>query len=68
MGPEEANPKRTLPSGADDKFRRLLEAAPDALLLVDPSGRIQLCNSRSETIFGYSKAELLGQPVEILHS
>jgi PAS domain S-box-containing protein len=66
MGPEEANPKRALLSSADDKFRRLLEAAPDALLLVDPSGRIQLCNSQSETIFGYSKEELLGQPVEIL--
>jgi PAS domain S-box-containing protein len=44
----------------------LLDAAPDGLLLVDASGRIVLVNSRIEEMFGYSRADLLGRPVEIL--
>ncbi len=66
MATSEANPKRDLPSSADDKFRRLLEAGPDALVLVDRQGRIQLSNSQIEKVFGYSKEELRHQPVEIL--
>jgi formate hydrogenlyase transcriptional activator len=50
----------------DEKFRRLLEAAPDAMLIVDRAGRMLLVNSQAESIFGYTKEELLNQPVEIL--
>ena len=50
----------------ESKFGRLLEAAPDAMVIVDKSGRIVLANSRTKEIFGYSREELLGQPVEIL--
>lgn len=66
MGPAQTNPKVEFLPGGDDKFRRLLEAAPDALLLVDRSGRILLANSQTEKLFGYSKEELLHQPVEVL--
>lgn len=44
----------------------LLEAAPDAMIVIDSQGVIQLVNAQAERVFGYSRAELLGQPVEIL--
>jgi PAS domain S-box-containing protein len=44
----------------------LLEAAPDAILLVDGTGRIALVNAQTEALFGYRRDELVGQPVERL--
>jgi PAS domain S-box-containing protein len=48
------------------RLRELLEAAPDAILEVDRDGRIVLLNAVAEKMFGYSREELLGQPVELL--
>ena len=48
------------------RFRELLEAAPDAIIEVDREGRIVLLNLVTETLFGYQREELLGQPLEIL--
>jgi PAS domain S-box-containing protein len=50
----------------DGRFRELLEAAPDAIMQVDQEGRIILVNRVTEEMFGYSREELLGQPVERL--
>ncbi|MDE0802144.1 MAG: PAS domain S-box protein [Acidimicrobiales bacterium] len=50
----------------DQKFRSLVEAAPDAMVIVDASGLIELVNAQTETLFGYSRVELIGEPVEIL--
>lgn len=50
----------------EDRFRELLEAAPDAILQVDGEGRILLLNRVTEDMFGYTREELLGQPVEVL--
>jgi PAS domain S-box-containing protein len=53
-------------AGVEKRYRKLLEAAPDAILEVDRQGRIVLVNAQGERLFGYARAELLGKPVEIL--
>ncbi len=50
----------------EERFRGLLESAPDAIIIVDSNGSMVLVNSQTERLFGYSRAELLGQKVEML--
>ena len=50
----------------ENRFRQLLEAAPDAILEVDADGSITLANAAAETMFGYTRAELVGQNIELL--
>jgi signal transduction histidine kinase len=55
----------TLQQG-EAKFRGLLESAPDAMVIVDTDGRVALINAATEQLFGYTRAELLGRPADIL--
>lgn len=61
---EGANPAE--PGRAPSDLGGLLEAAPDATVVIDQSGTIVLVNAQAEKAFGYPRDELLGRPVEIL--
>lgn len=50
----------------ESKFRALLEAAPDAMVIADARGRVVLVNAQAEKLFGYTRDEMLGQLVEAL--
>jgi PAS domain S-box-containing protein len=47
-------------------YRKLIEAAPDAIVIANQEGNIVLLNAQAEKLFGYKRAELLDQSVEIL--
>lgn len=51
---------------AEERFRLVVESSPTAMLMVDSAGCIALANGQAERVFGYSKAELLGQRIEML--
>jgi len=48
------------------RFERLLEAVPDALVGMDQSGVIRFVNRQTESLFGYDRDDLVGQPIETL--
>ena len=51
---------------AEERIRGLLETAPDAMVIVNRQGNIVLVNTQTQALFGYSREELIGQPVEQL--
>ncbi|MEQ1675415.1 MAG: PAS domain S-box protein [Chitinophagaceae bacterium] len=50
----------------EEKFRALLDTAPDAMVISNRKGEIVLINQQTETLFGYKRTQLIGKPVEIL--
>ncbi|MGH7436689.1 MAG: ATP-binding protein, partial [Polyangiaceae bacterium] len=47
-------------------FRTLLESAPDGIVIVGADGAIAFVNNQTELLFGYDRADLIGQPIEVL--
>ena len=58
-----SNEFQTAHRKSEAKYRGLLEAAPDGMVVVNQDGRIVLLNARAESQFGYRRDELLGQKV-----
>jgi len=53
-------------SFSEETYRRIVESAPNAFVMVDTDGAIVFVNARAESLFGYERHELIGRPVEIL--
>ncbi len=53
-------------SSSEATFRGMMESAPDAIVVVNHAGSIELVNAQAERMFGYGRDELLDQPVELL--
>src|SRR5262245_201467 len=56
------HPDRTV----EHRLRAAIESAPSGLLMTDSTGTIILVNREIERLFGYSREELLGRPIEML--
>jgi two-component system sensor kinase FixL len=53
-------------SAGERRFRLVVEAAPNAMVMINREGEIVMVNAEAERVFGYSRRALLGQPVEML--
>ncbi len=53
-------------TASEERYRSLLESAPDAMVIVDGAGRIVLVNAQAERLLGYSRRDLDGETIEIL--
>jgi PAS domain S-box-containing protein len=51
---------------SEERFRALVETSPEAVVIVDGQGTIDLFNAEAERVFGYARSELIGNPVELL--
>jgi two-component system sensor kinase len=51
---------------AKERFRQVVEQAPNGMVMVDPDGKIVLVNAQVEAAFGYRRDELLGQSIDLL--
>ena len=47
-------------------FRQVVESAPNAIVMIGPTGLIEMVNAQTERVFGYTRDELLGKPIEML--
>ena len=51
---------------SEARFRQVVESAPNAMVMINQAGLIEMVNAQAERVFGYDRAEMLGQPVEML--
>ena len=50
----------------EERFRQVVESAPNAMVMIGPAGQIEMINAQTERLFGYDRSELLGRPIETL--
>ena len=50
----------------EERFRQVVESAPNAMVMISNSGRIEMVNAQAERVFGYARKEMLGQSIEML--
>jgi two-component system, sensor histidine kinase PdtaS len=50
----------------ETRFRQVVEAAPNAMVMVNQEGTIDMVNAQAEAVFGYRREDMLGQPIEML--
>jgi PAS domain S-box-containing protein len=50
----------------EERFRRVVESAPNAMVMINQLGKIEMVNAQAELLFGFERAEMLGQPIEML--
>jgi PAS domain S-box-containing protein len=50
----------------EERFRAMVESAPMAMVMIEPSGTIRLVNAETERAFGYARQELVGQSIDVL--
>jgi diguanylate cyclase (GGDEF)-like protein/PAS domain S-box-containing protein/hemerythrin-like metal-binding protein len=62
----DASPTDTAAQAEEERFRAIVEAAPNAIVVVDENAVICVANSQVEMMFGYQRSELLGRPIEIV--
>jgi len=51
---------------SEERFRQVVESAPNAIVMIGHTGLIEMVNAEAERVFGYTRNELLGKPVELL--
>lgn len=51
---------------SEERFRQLVDSAPDPLVITDTAGTIVLASERAQAVFGYTAAELVGESIEVL--
>jgi len=51
---------------SEERFRVVVESAPNAIVMIGPAGLIEMVNGQTERMFGYTRNELLGKPIEML--
>jgi PAS domain S-box-containing protein len=50
----------------EERFRQVVESAPNAMVMINGTGVIEMVNTQAERVFGYDRKEMLGKPVEML--
>jgi PAS domain S-box-containing protein len=50
----------------EERFRQVVESAPNAMVMIGMSGKIEMVNTQAERVFGFERSEMLGQPIEML--
>ncbi|NKE44220.1 PAS domain S-box protein [Roseomonas frigidaquae] len=58
--------RRASRGAGEERFRQVVEAAPNAMVMINAAGQIEMVNAQAERVFGYRRDEMLGRPVDML--